>query len=27
VDQLQDNYVDCWQGLNKHFDPTRKEPR
>jgi homogentisate 1,2-dioxygenase len=27
LEQLQDDYLDCWQGLNKHFDPTRKEPR
>ena len=20
---LQDDYVDCWSGLKKHFDPTR----
>lgn len=24
---LQDNYVDCWAGLKKHFDPTRREPK
>ncbi len=24
---LQDDYVDCWNGLNKHFDPTRREPK
>ncbi|MCC2096711.1 MAG: homogentisate 1,2-dioxygenase, partial [Hyphomicrobiales bacterium] len=23
---LDDTYVDCWQGLNRHFDPTRKDP-
>ncbi|MDP4593552.1 MAG: homogentisate 1,2-dioxygenase, partial [Beijerinckiaceae bacterium] len=23
---LDDTYVGCWQGLNRHFDPTRKEP-
>ncbi|CAA9316787.1 MAG: Homogentisate 1,2-dioxygenase [uncultured Microvirga sp.] len=24
--ELQDDYVDCWQGLKKHFDPSRREP-
>ncbi len=24
---LQDNYADCWSGLNKHFDPNRREPK
>ena len=23
----QDNYIDCWTGLKKHFDPARQEPR
>jgi homogentisate 1,2-dioxygenase len=23
--QLQTNYLDCWSGLKKRFDPTRKE--
>jgi homogentisate 1,2-dioxygenase len=23
----QDDYVDCWKGLKKHFDPKRREPR
>ncbi|MDB5571885.1 MAG: homogentisate 1,2-dioxygenase [Hyphomicrobiales bacterium] len=23
---LDNSYVDCWQGLRKHFDPTRREP-
>lgn len=27
LEQLQDNYIDCWQGLQKNFDPTRREPR
>lgn len=27
IEQLQRNYIDCWQGLKKRFDPTRKEPR
>jgi homogentisate 1,2-dioxygenase len=22
--ELQDDYVDCWQGLKKHFDPSRR---
>ena len=25
VEQLQDNYIDCWRGLKKHFDPTRRD--
>jgi homogentisate 1,2-dioxygenase len=24
--ELQDNYLDCWEGLRKHFDPTRRDP-
>jgi homogentisate 1,2-dioxygenase len=24
--ERQDNYIDCWQGLRKHFDPGRKQP-
>jgi homogentisate 1,2-dioxygenase len=24
---LQPDYVACWSGLKKHFDPTRREPR
>lgn len=24
---LQDNYIDCWSGLKKHFDPNRREPK
>ena len=24
--ELQHDYVDCWQGLKKHFDPSRREP-
>jgi homogentisate 1,2-dioxygenase len=24
---LQDDYVDCWSGLKKHFDPNRREPK
>jgi len=27
LDSLQDNYIDCWAGLKKHFDPKRKEPK
>ena len=23
---LDDSYVDCWSGLKKRFDPTRREP-
>jgi homogentisate 1,2-dioxygenase len=22
----QDDYVDCWQGLKKHFDRKQKQP-
>ncbi len=22
---LQDGYLDCWKGLEKHFDPTKRE--
>jgi homogentisate 1,2-dioxygenase len=22
--ELQDDYFRCWQGLQKHFDPTRR---
>jgi len=24
---LQDNYIDCWTGLKKHFDPKQREPK
>jgi homogentisate 1,2-dioxygenase len=24
---LQPDYVACWSGLKKHFDPTRRDPR
>jgi homogentisate 1,2-dioxygenase len=27
LDSLQSNYVDCWAGLKKHFDPKRREPK
>jgi homogentisate 1,2-dioxygenase len=23
---LQDNYIDCWTGLNKNFNPNKREP-
>src|SRR5215207_2739848 len=23
---LQHDYIDCWSGLQKHFDPNRREP-
>jgi homogentisate 1,2-dioxygenase len=23
---LQDDYIDCWSGLKKHFDPNRRDP-
>ena len=26
LDTLQDNYVDCWSGLNKRFNPGKREP-
>ena len=26
LEQLQDNYLDCWQGLRKHFDPGTNKP-
>jgi homogentisate 1,2-dioxygenase len=25
IEQRQDNYIDCWQGLRKHFDPNQKK--
>ena len=25
--QLEPGYADCWAGLNKHFDPSRRERR
>jgi homogentisate 1,2-dioxygenase len=25
--ERQDNYIDCWSGLKKHFDPNRREPK
>jgi homogentisate 1,2-dioxygenase len=24
--ERQDDYVDCWKGLRKHFDPKRQRP-
>jgi homogentisate 1,2-dioxygenase len=27
LDSLQPNYIDCWAGLKKHFDPKRREPK
>ncbi len=26
VPALQQDYVDCWAGLKKHFDPNRRDP-
>jgi homogentisate 1,2-dioxygenase len=26
LEQLQDDYLDCWRGLRKHFDPGSNEP-
>ncbi len=26
LEQLQDDYLDCWRGLRKHFDPGSKRP-
>jgi homogentisate 1,2-dioxygenase len=23
--QRQDDYADCWTGLKKHFDPSKKQ--
>jgi homogentisate 1,2-dioxygenase len=25
--ERQDNYIDCWSGLKKQFDPKRREPK
>lgn len=27
LDVRQDDYAECWSGLQKHFDPNRREPR
>jgi homogentisate 1,2-dioxygenase len=24
--ELQRDYIDCWQGLRKHFNPNRRQP-
>jgi homogentisate 1,2-dioxygenase len=24
--ELQDDYIDCWKGLKKHFNPNLREP-
>ena len=26
LDTLQDDYIDCWNGLTKNFNPNRREP-
>jgi len=26
LEQLQDDYLDCWRGLRKHFDPGSNKP-
>jgi len=26
LEQLQDDYLDCWRGLRKHFDPGTNKP-
>jgi len=26
LDTLQDEYIDCWNGLKKNFNPNRREP-
>jgi homogentisate 1,2-dioxygenase len=26
LETLQDNYIDCWNGLAKKFNPNRREP-
>ena len=26
LDTLQDNYVDCWAGLKKNFNPNKRDP-
>ncbi|MGL5363805.1 MAG: homogentisate 1,2-dioxygenase domain-containing protein, partial [Bosea sp. (in: a-proteobacteria)] len=25
LEQLQPDYADCWSGMKKRFDPTRKD--
>jgi homogentisate 1,2-dioxygenase len=27
LDVRQDDYLECWSGLRKHFDPNRREPK
>ena len=27
VATLQEDYIECWSGLRKHFDPTSREPK
>jgi homogentisate 1,2-dioxygenase len=27
LSERQDNYIDCWSGLKKHFDPNRRDPK
>jgi homogentisate 1,2-dioxygenase len=27
LETLQENYIDCWAGLKKHFDPGQREPK
>ena len=26
LNERQDDYIDCWTGLRKHFDPAGKKP-
>lgn len=26
LEERQDNYIACWDGLKKHFDPNRRDP-
>jgi homogentisate 1,2-dioxygenase len=26
LDTRQDDYIECWNGLNKHFNPNRRDP-
>ena len=27
LETLQENYIECWSGLRKHFDPENREPK
>jgi homogentisate 1,2-dioxygenase len=27
LSELQDSYIECWDGLHKHFDPNQREPK